>query len=598
MDVEMPDGTVVEDVPEGITQRELASLYQRSKSKGVLGDVLKSAAYAPFKAATGIAGFLPDIAKMAQQGRGKLAGMLPEWAQSVSASIPNPVESLLSAGAGGQELRGVTEKATGPWHDPQTRAAKVADTGVQTALMMGRNLLTTPMQAAKLTAAITAGTEGAGAMTGDNPWARLLGGLGAGLAPTMANAMKSRPGAVVKDALGDMTDADIAVAVARQQAGRQQGVPLLGTEALDRGHQLASQVRASTSGNKILDPFLNRRPDQVRAAVERDIISSTGPRGTPTENAQRAQQAATDVISNAEGARTAAVNPFYAAAEFETIPRQALRPVANEIQSQIFKQPVGSSAEGALGKTYGQMFREETREVAKAAVPKVARAGGLDPNKDDIVTAVRKLGGINPDDQLVGRDLAKNMDFGASFAGPVWRTPQYGGANLSNTKTGHSAEEITRKLYEAGYVNDPSDFNAVLSRMDDQLLNRETHYSQFYEAPTSDPLAAAIDRLNATLTPRKQGTKAQTVTTVEPETQAGRLNKLYQNLRYETDLPSIGATSEQKVGAYPLGRVRDALGDVLRRENPNLRRGMETYEQITRNVVEPLTAGPVGVVAG
>lgn len=592
MDVEMPDGTVIEDVPEGVTQRDLLRRYQKAKPQSTISDVAKSAAYAPAKAATGLAGFPADVlgmmSNLASKGMSKVSGIDAGYFKQPS------LFDLL----GSQSLRKGAESLTGEWYDPQTRAGKVADTGVQTALMMGRNWATTPMQAAKLTGAVTAGTEGAGALTNDNPWARLLGGLGAGMAPTLANAMKTRTGAVVRDALGDLSDADISAAIARSRMAQGQGVPLMGTEALDRGHQLASQVRASTSGNKILDPFLTRRPDQVRTAVERDIISKTGPRGTPTENAQRAQQAATDVISNAERARTAAVNPFYKAAEYETVPGAALRPVASEIESQIYQQPVGSAAEKALGKTYGQVFREETKTVAPAAGKGAPRVVGVDPNKDDIVTAVRKLGGINPDDQLVGRDLAKNMDFGPSFAGPVWRTPQFGGANRSNTKAGHSAEEITRKLYEAGYVNDPSDFNGVLSRLDDQLLGQKTHYSQFYEPPQTDPLAAAIDRLNATLAPRKQGAKGQTITTVEPETQVGRLNKLYQNLRYETDLPGIGATSEQKVGAYPLGKVRDALGDMLRRENPNLRRGMETYEQMTRNVVEPLTAGPIGVVAG
>src|SRR5687767_10905795 len=87
-------------------------------------------------------------------------------------------------------------------------------------------------------------------------------------------------------------------------------------------------------------------------------------------------------------------------------------------------------------------------------------------------------------------------------------------------------------------------------------------------------------------------------TTVEPETNVGRLNTLYTNTRDDAELPAIGATSEQKAASVPLGRVADQLGDVLRRENPNIRRGQDLYQQITRERIDPLTSGPVGVVAG
>jgi hypothetical protein len=437
-------------------------------------------------------------------------------------------------------------------------------------------------------------------MTNDNPIARLFGGLLGGGIPALASGVKSRQGAVIKDAVGDVPEVELAKALALQERAKMLGVPLMGTEALDRGHNLASQVRASSVGSKTVEPFLAQRPAQVQAAVERDILSKTGPRAAPDVNAARAQEAATNVIRSAEGARTAAVQPYYKAAEFESIDPRSLRPVADEIQQQIFKQPIGSAADARLGNTYSQIFQEVTTPIPSSRAAAVKKPAGVNPNKDDIVTAVRKLGGINPADQLVGRDLARNMDFGPDPLGPVWRTQQYGGAaNRTHTVAGHSADEMGRKLYELGYIDDPSDFNAVLSKMDDQLLGLKTHHSNYYEPPHSDPLTYAIERLTQQLEVKNAPrTKQQFTTSVEPETNVGRLNTLYKNLRAEADLPTIGATTEQKTAAVPMGRVADQLGDVLRRENPNIRRGQELYQQITRDRIEPLTSGPVGVVAG
>jgi hypothetical protein len=587
MNVRMRDGTLIKNVPDDITQEELLEMYQSS----IGGDIAKSAAVAIPKAITGIAGAPGDMLGLLNRG--------VEWALSKKhgGSPADYRQPGLQDAVDTKAIRAPLEALTGKWYEPQTRAGKTIDTAIQAATPMGKASLT--KTGAGIVAGTTAGTEGMGALTNDDPWARAIGGLFGGLLPALHGGVKSRQGAVVRDAIGDVPEKELAAAMDLQRRSQQMGVPLMGTEALDRGHNLASQVRASSTGSKIVEPFLNKRPEQVRGAVGRDILSKTGPRGTPDANAARAQRAATGVISEAEAARTAAVSPSYKAAEYETIPRQSLRPVADEIQQQIFKQPHNSPVDSRLGKVYGQLFDEVETRIPASRAPTVKGPAGVNPNKDDIVTAVRKLGGINPDDQAVGRELAKNMNFGPDTAGSVWRTQQFGGSNRSNTTAGHSADEMGRKLYELGYIDDASDFNAVLSKMDDQLLGLKTHHSNYYEPPNTDPLAAAIEKLTQQLEVKnapRSPVKVQT--SVEPETNVGRLNTLYKGIRDEAEIPQIGATSEQKSASVPLGRVADSLGDVLRQQNQNLRTGQDVYKRMTREQIEPLTSGPVGVVAG
>ena len=435
-----------------LSDKELLDIIRKGGKKQVsaMEDSAKAAAYAIPKAAVGLAGLPADAYAIAKMGKQKLLSALPDWVGKADAAIPGAADAIKLLPTSGQ-LRGAAEKVTGPWYDPQTWQGKAVDTATQTAATLGRNWITAPARAALTTAGITAGTEGAGALTEGTvaePWARVGGGLLGGGIPVLFNAMKTRTGTIVKDALGPITQNQIDNAIAMQSRARDLGVPLLGTESLDRGHQLASAVYAHPSGNQTIEGFLRGRPQQVGSAVNREIIAQTGARDIPSSNAARAQQAATDVISNAEKARTAAVAPFYKAAQYETIPPSAMRPVAQAIEGQIYGNAIGSPADRSLGAWYQQAFPNTMRQ------------------------------------------------------------------------------------------------------------------------------------------------------TVLPETNVGRLGELYKRLGIERELPAVGATADQKIAAYPAGKVQDALGDVLKANNPNMRTAQRAYSAITENKINPLTAGPVGLVAG
>jgi hypothetical protein len=345
-EVTLPGGDVLA-FPDDMAPATMQALVQRhvaTQAVTPMQDIKNAAPYSVPKALVGIAGLPGDVADMAAAAKKKLLSWAPDWVGQADSAVnrvlpPNPLNMIAPALPRSAPLRNAAEQVTGPWYDPVTRAGKVADTGIQTATTMGRNWITNPAMAGLLTGGITAGTEAAGAMTNDNPWARLAGGLLGGGGPAALNAMRSKPGAIVKDAVGDLTPAQIQEAIAMQEASKRLGVPLMGTESLDRGHQLASAVYAHPSGNQNIDNFLRQRSAQVGPAVDSNIIAQTGPRDIPQNNAARAQAAAEASISGLERDRTNLVAPDYFRAQRETLPQSAVDAVRAQAQGQQAMAP-------------------------------------------------------------------------------------------------------------------------------------------------------------------------------------------------------------------------------------------------------------------
>lgn len=362
MDVRLPDGTVVTNVPDDITQEELMARVGGAVPS-VAQDVAKSAAFAVPKAVTGLLGLPGDLLSLVNRGveaaLAKKHGGKPEDYRQPG----------LQDYVGSEQFRKPVEAVTGKFYEPQTRAGKIVDTAAQTAATQGRGLVTNPMAALRLIAGVTAGTEGVGALTNDNPVMRTAGGLIGGGVSAIPDLLKSRQGTVIKDAIGELSDQKIADAIARQRASQNLGVPLMGTESLDTGHQLASAVYASPRGNAIVDPFVRQRAAQTNAAVQRDIIAKTGATETAQQAAKRAQDAATRVIDNAETARTRASTPYYRAAKSDTVPAQNIADAQARVSAQLGNYPESLfPGQNAAIKEY----------LTKLGVPEAKQASFLD----------------------------------------------------------------------------------------------------------------------------------------------------------------------------------------------------------------------------
>lgn len=390
--VTLPNGDTME-FPDDMQPKTMEAFVKNTLAKSNVStgaDIAKSLAYAPGKAVTGLAGLPGDVRDLVRLGKDKLSGYMPDWVNQAdkAMSLVNPMTYLAPALPTSGELRGAAEKVTGPWYDPQTRQGKIADTATQAATTFGRSLITQPAKAVPIIAAITGGTEGAGALTEDNPWARAAGGLLGGGIPAFMQALRSRPGAILKDALGNVLPGQIDAGIAQQNAAKALGIPLMGTESLDLGHQFASAVMAHPSGNADIQRFLSQRPQQVESAVNRGLIGTTGPRQSPTANATRAQQAADATIQNAEDAVSKQSGPLYKASANDQVPEAwvadlvnrakgvaaadktgILAPIANEFASRLSMAAPNVPLAGAGP----QIFKTIDRAIIENPQPKILR---------------------------------------------------------------------------------------------------------------------------------------------------------------------------------------------------------------------------------
>lgn len=153
--------------------------------------------------------------------------------------------------------------------------------------------------------------------------------------------------------------------------------------------------------------------------------------------------------------------------------------------------------------------------------------------------------------------------------------------------------------------------NAATEVIENAEKARTAKASPFYQAAESElvpesAIKAIIDRIDSDITktndPRVIGElnkyKESLIKNGAPENRMSSLVKTEQLNRYSNDLPSIGASGEDRVKAA-ITRPYDAmLADALKSNNANFKKGAETYRQFSEDVINPLTAGPVGRVAG
>jgi hypothetical protein len=176
-----------------------------------------------------------------------------------------------------------------------------------------------------------------------------------------------------------------------------------------------------------------------------------------------------------------------------TVDLAVARPLLEQQRSKLGRYPEdqqGGKAKLALDNLLGDAgYGRKTRQSR-------GRPGLVDENADDIMAAVRKLGGINPGDEAVG-SLAKAYPFAPNpQLGPVWRNPQAKGP--SGTTAGHSLDRMAELLHERGYISSRDALDEVMGKIADSALGIDAHYSLHRQAPaTVDPLAAAVEALTA-----------------------------------------------------------------------------------------------------
>lgn len=178
------------------------------------------------------------------------------------------------------------------------------------------------------------------------PYARAAGAM-APVLPAMMMSGLSRATSPMTGALTGVSDTELARAQRLLDLSRSVGAPLTVPEAVQAATGSATRlgdvqrvVEQSPAGSAIMRPFYAQRPAQMDA-LGRSTFQGVGAPVEPYELAPRVQNAADAVVSDENAARTAAVNPHYAAAATDTVDPQAMEAFLAKIDAMIARDRTG-----------------------------------------------------------------------------------------------------------------------------------------------------------------------------------------------------------------------------------------------------------------
>lgn len=177
-----------------------------------------------------------------------------------------------------------------------------------------------------------------------------------------------------------------------------------------------------------------------------------------------------------------------------------------------------------------------TPGYAKAA-PK-PRSRVVDVQKDDLITAIRKKGGL---DYGEFGGLADEITFPNSFDGPVYR-----GADRYGRAQGVSRDRMAEYMYNEGYIPEPEP-DLLVDAME-RAAKGERVMSNAFEYKAADPLADAVNALVARLDEKSVPKQSPGFLRTNPEVSG----EVAQRMR-----SSYGAKAQ---AAYGAGKLEDAKG--------------------------------------
>lgn len=314
-------------------------------------------------------------------GLGSVTPEMQAKRDAIEASMPSTGLGRVAA-SGQNAVRQVMDENL---HAPQTRAGKYAETIGEFAVPGGfpskatRAAPTLARKAGEYAADLgynaaipgalseTAGqaTEG----TALEPYARLLGAI-VGNGATVAGRAYYAPDMQVRRATEGMTDAQWQRA--KELQDNSTGVRLSGPEAVAQATEGASAlpdvlrvVEGSVTGRQKTAPFFAARPGQVDTAVGGmlDKIAPQSPQ--PSTLGPRSADAATNVIRDAEKARTAAVTPHYEAAATDKVPEDQVTALLSSIDSAAAADKTGILS-GPLGELKNRLLASKATPGAPA----------------------------------------------------------------------------------------------------------------------------------------------------------------------------------------------------------------------------------------
>lgn len=560
------------------------------------------------------------------------------WETKKSINLPTSLEVIDYAGQYAPALK----------ETPKTVAGEYGQTVGEFLPLAGRRVVAmgvAPAVASEAAGQLTKGTEA-------EPYARLGGAVLAAGAPALASRGSAAERALAS-AARDMTPAQIDAAVGLFERSRQGATPVPLTLAEAAGNERMLNLQRVVEGQGGLSDFMAQRPGQVQAAGRTAIDTVAPVTNAPSMIGPQIGEAAQSVVADANRARTAAVSPHYTAAAKDTVPQDTIAAIVGKIDAAIAADKTGLS-HGPLKELRNTLVMEDAgaAKTAPAAAPapeapvsfgKVEAARrpqslmeflsgfGLAPNAelrqifdksnprkimrpygktlDQALEAATEAGyfhepdyGVRthtPDDLLsairdehFGKKLYPNQDFAAYQGSKDFQA-------YRKEMAGHE-RAIKDALPIAGWEDDflaTAAGKDALSRAADYLRTGEernpraawdravNEFDQFSSeaanaAPPGAPPAAA-----------PQAPSQKFVTDVE------NLDRVKKFFRDKMELPAFAEKAIDKETGARIGPMLGEIDSAMSAASPQYARGKSIYEQITRDTVEPLMAGPIGKLA-
>lgn len=335
-------GGLFDDAPDA----KAAEPSMLSKVGDGIGDVVQSAGAGIIRGGAGLIDLPQTVYGLADAGMGYLAGKAARGiiyaaggtpasdrgidVPKIGSLIPSPSDLP----APGETAIHALEAATQPLHKPTTTAGEYARTAAEFLPGAGKTIVGAVKNA--LLPAVVSETAGQATKgTALEPWARVAGGVGAGV----GQAIAKRPGTAERlfDRGAGQINADEFARVqslVSDAAGR--GIALTWPEALQQvvGPRRMGDLLRVVEGQGGLSEFFARRPEQIRAAGQAGLDEIAAAGATPTQVGDAARTAAqAGVASTPEGQAviraTQAVGPRVTADQAGQVIQREMREVAD-----------------------------------------------------------------------------------------------------------------------------------------------------------------------------------------------------------------------------------------------------------------------------
>lgn len=585
--VTMPDGQLV-DMPDVLSAEQKAALQAKANSGGVWDTVKES---------------VKDLARGAMKGLGSLAE------GAANTGITNSAVDLLGLpkpkGMDAAPVQAAVEHVLPtPPGDSYRRAGLEG---------LGGALATGPASAVTAAAGLTGGLAGEfgkrqaglpGQIVGN-----LVGGVAGGGAAALATRVRPQSAAVAREALEGFTEAEFRDAQALMNKLTSQGTPVDLSQALyattGRTGNITS-IRDSlanrSQGNKVQD-MLHQQPATLQREGQMTAAGLPGRDIPPLQAANNIQETATGVINQAKTARTTL---------WEDTVKQATNALrASEGvkvgQAQDFAKQTGLSLGEARGKVAELLKQLQTSQGSDAAAVKVANQK-LAESQDLIErlssfalprgTTATNAGSFSTTpargQSIINDSITRGVQAGSlknSLPPPVALAPSL--QTLSAEKALTAAQQAEQAALSAnsqarGGVKSALEQQAATSRIPQQTLEGmdarlqdliKSHAPASHEAQQLSSLRQALQ------------------TPEGPLTDPAKINKILSQFTDSLASPNLKMSGVSSGVTKYLGNVVTDIREQLGQGFDPIRKANDAFRQNTKEVIEPLRQGPIGLLA-